>query len=161
MNISLRALWTNINNYVGTKIADGLTPLQKKVALFAIAYIAAVTAGYLFYRCFCHKAEPIEKSDQKGQSDRLKNPPKIDQDRVLDFEEVTETKNDVSAVKIAIKNVDLLRSNKLDLVITTEKDGVRLQKYLPTRFPLWKLRIKVKIEKEKELDQYIFKIMEH
>ncbi len=48
MNVSLNGLWTNTNNYIRSKITEGLTPLEKKVALIAAAYFALAAVCYIF-----------------------------------------------------------------------------------------------------------------
>ena len=52
MNVSLNTLWTNTNNYIRTKFTEGLTPLEKKVALIAAAFFALAAVAYLFYQFF-------------------------------------------------------------------------------------------------------------
>ena len=67
MNISLNGLWTNTNNFIRTKIAEGLTPLEKKVALIAAAFFALAAVGYLFFQ-FCRKyPSQIDVIDPKGK----------------------------------------------------------------------------------------------
>ena len=67
MNVSLNGLWTNTNNYIRTKITEGLTPLEKKVALIAAAFFALAAVCYLFYR-FCKYPPQIEVTDPKEKS---------------------------------------------------------------------------------------------
>lgn len=55
--------------------------------------------------------------------------------------------------------LNMLHSNNIDLVITTEKDGVRLLKYLPAKFPLWVLRIRINVIEEKKLEQDLVSLM--
>ena len=57
MNISLDSLWSNTNNFIRTKITEGFTPLQTKVALFAAAFFALAAVGYVIYKC-CFKYPP-------------------------------------------------------------------------------------------------------
>ena len=52
MNVALNRFWDNTNNYVRTKITEGLTPLEKKVVIIAAAFFAFATVGYLVYQ-FC------------------------------------------------------------------------------------------------------------
>ena len=74
MNVSLNGLWANANNYIRTKIAEGLTPLQRKVALFATAFFALAAVGYVFYKiCYKYPTE-IEVIDpqEKGKPEHVK-----------------------------------------------------------------------------------------
>ena len=68
MNVSLNGLWTNTNNYIRTKITEGLTPLEKKVVLIATAFFALAAVGYLFYRFCCKYPPQIEVTDPKEKS---------------------------------------------------------------------------------------------
>ena len=53
MNISLSSLWINTTSFIRTKLAEGFTPLQRKVALFAAAFFALAAVGYVIYKsCF-------------------------------------------------------------------------------------------------------------
>ena len=70
MNISLNAFWTNTNNFIGTKITESLTPIQKKVAIIAISIFALATVVYLFKQFICKnltntKSSNLEKNDIK------------------------------------------------------------------------------------------------
>ena len=67
MNVSLNGLWANTNNYIRTKITEGLTPLEKKVALIAAAFFALAAVNYLFYR-FCKYPPQIEVTDPKEKN---------------------------------------------------------------------------------------------
>ena len=74
MNVSLNSLWANANNYIRTKIAEGLTPLQRKVALFATAFFALAAVGYVFYKICCKYPTQIEVIDpkEKGKPEHVK-----------------------------------------------------------------------------------------
>lgn len=54
---------------------------------------------------------------------------------------------------------DIFNSESIDLAITTEKDSVRLLEYLPARFPLWQLNIKIKLEEEKGLERLLSQVL--
>lgn len=49
MDISLSLVWANSSNYIREKMAIGLTPMQKKIAIIAAALFFAC---YLTYRCY-------------------------------------------------------------------------------------------------------------
>lgn len=55
---------------------------------------------------------------------------------------------------------NMIRSNNIDLVITTEKDGIRLLRYLPTEFPLWVLRIRTNVIEEKKLEEDLVSLLQ-
>lgn len=57
MNISVNGLFTNCYNYISSRLST-LSPLQKKVAIFAVAYFSCATAGYFIYRLYCFYANP-------------------------------------------------------------------------------------------------------
>ena len=103
MNVSLNGLWANTNNYIRTKITEGLTPLEKKVALIAAAFFALAAVGYLFYQ-FCKYSPQIEATDPKEKSktehvkeqneneqvDLSPDPSELDEKESLDATEVEE-----------------------------------------------------------------------
>ena len=73
MNISLNGLWTNTNNFIGTKITESLTPIQKKVAIIAISIFALAAVVYLFKQFVCKnlantKSGNLEENDTKMPS---------------------------------------------------------------------------------------------
>ena len=76
MNVALNSLWTNTNNYIGTKITEGLTPLQRKVVLFATAFFALAAVGYVFYKICCKYPPQIEVIDpkEKGKPKEMDKP---------------------------------------------------------------------------------------
>jgi len=45
----------------------------------------------------------------------------------------------------------------IDMVVTTEKDGIRLLKELPAGFPLWELRIRLSVKEDHVLENDILK----
>ena len=130
MNISLNGLWTYTNNFIRAKFAEGLTPLQRKVALIAAAFFALAAVGYLCYQ-FCRKypnpKEPFDpkekdkpvktteqrKNNQVDQSDSTsessENDP-LDAKKPLDPGEVKTVGVVPSPADIAIHNADQLRS---------------------------------------------------
>ena len=130
MNISLNGLWTNTNNYIRTKIAEGLTPLQKKVALLATAFFALAAVGYLFYQFCCknpsqtkvidpkEKDKPVQVTEQSknNQEDQPTSPSELsekgplDAEKPLDPEKVNVEEIVPSSANIAIHNADQLRS---------------------------------------------------
>ncbi len=63
MNISLNAFWTNTNNFIGTKITESLTPIQKKVAIIAISIFALAAVVYLFTQFVCKNLANTESGD--------------------------------------------------------------------------------------------------
>ena len=126
MNVSLNGLWANANNYIRTKIAEGLTPLQRKVALFATAFFALAAVGYVFYKiCYKYPTE-IEVIDpqEKGKPEHVKvkeeskneqvapfpSPSELDDQEPLDSGEVNVEEIVPSSASIAIHNADQLRS---------------------------------------------------
>ena len=123
MNVSLNGLWINTNNYIRTKITEGLTPLEKKVALIAAAFFALVTVCFLFYR-FCKyppqieitdpkeksKTEHVKEQNENEQVDTSPDPSEIDEKGSLDATEIEEGKVVPSSISIAIDNADQLRS---------------------------------------------------
>ena len=126
MNVSLNGLWANANNYIRTKIAEGLTPLQRKVALFATAFFALAAVGYVFYKiCYKYPTE-IEVIDpqEKGKPELVKvkeeskneqvaqspSPSELDDKEPLDPGEVNAEEIVPSSGSIAIHNADQLRS---------------------------------------------------
>ena len=126
MNVSLNGLWANTSNYIRTKIAEGLTPLQRKVALFATAFFALAAVGYVFYKiCYKYPTE-IEVIDpqEKGKPEHVKvkeeskneqvapfpSPSKLDDMEPLDPGEVNVEEIVPSSASIAIHNADQLRS---------------------------------------------------
>ena len=126
MNVSLNGLWANTNNYIRTKIAEGLTPLQRKVALFATAFFALAAVGYVFYKiCYKYPTE-IEVIDpqEKGKPELVKvkeeskneqvapfpSPSKLDDKEPLASGEINAEEIVPSSASIAIHNADQLRS---------------------------------------------------
>ena len=123
MNVSLNGLWTNTNNYIRTKITEGLTPLEKKVALIAAAFFALAAVCYLFYR-FCKyppqievtdpkeksKTEHVKEQNENEQVDTSPYPSELDEKGSLDATEVEKGEVVPSSVSIAIDNADQLRS---------------------------------------------------
>ena len=81
MNVTLNSLWANTNNYIRTKFAEGLTPLQRKVALFATAFFALAAVGYVFYKICCKYPSQIEVIDpkEKGKPQHAKEQNKNNQ----------------------------------------------------------------------------------
>ena len=71
MNISLNGLWTNTNNFIGTKITESLTPIQKKVAIIAISIFALAAVVYLFKQFVCKNLANTESNDSKDKDARL------------------------------------------------------------------------------------------
>ena len=63
MNISLNGLWTNTNILIGTKITESLTPIQKKIAIIAIAIFALAAVVYLFKQFVCKNLAKTESSE--------------------------------------------------------------------------------------------------
>ena len=61
--ISLNGLWTNTNNFLGTKITESLTPIQKKVAIIAISIFALAAVVYLFTQFVCKNLANTESGD--------------------------------------------------------------------------------------------------
>ena len=68
MSISLNNLWTNTNNFIRTKLAEGFTPLQRKVALFAAAFFALAAIGYVIYKSCFNYPPQIEAIDPKEKN---------------------------------------------------------------------------------------------
>lgn len=70
MSISLSLVWTNASNFVRDKLAAGLTPLQKKIAIFAAALFACI----LIYRC-CYsifwKKKPLTVQEKLGKNQKF------------------------------------------------------------------------------------------
>lgn len=61
-----------------------------------------------------------------------------------------------------IKKIEnLFQPGDIDLVVTTEKDGVRLLKYLPVKFPLFELAVRIRVEEEKALEQGLLSFVEN
>ena len=123
MNVSLNGLWTNTDNYIRTKITEGLTPLEKKVALIAAAFFALAAVGFLFYR-FCKyppqieatnpkeksKTEHVKEQNENKQVDLSPDPSELDEKGSLDATEVEKGGVVPASVSIAIDNADQLRS---------------------------------------------------
>jgi serine/threonine protein phosphatase PrpC len=52
MNVLFTELFKNYSHLIKTKILTGLSPLQKKVALVAVAYFGCAAVGFFFYHCY-------------------------------------------------------------------------------------------------------------
>ena len=126
MNVSLNGLWANTNNYIRTRIAEGLTPLQRKVALFATAFFALAAVGYVFYKiCYKYPTEievidpqeedkpelvKVKEESKNQQVAQSPSPSELDDKDPLDPREVNVEEIVPSSASIAIHNADQLRS---------------------------------------------------
>lgn len=120
MNISINGLWTNSCNFIRGKIADGFTPLEKKVAVFAIAYIALATLCFLVYHCFSQKKNHDSLDDRhsfrtvnltgKQSAKRSPAPYRAKEAEAKRPDEITENVNPSSPESIAVANADQLRT---------------------------------------------------
>lgn len=94
MNISLTGLG---NNAIGTKLAELLTPLERKVAIVAIAIFALAAVGFLFYRFYPYK-KPQKEAEQKSLDASPKS--QVCQLNAKDIIQAIEEKNDENLKKI-------------------------------------------------------------
>lgn len=108
MDISLSGIWTNSYNFIRAKFTEGLSPLEKKVALLVVAYFALAALAFVCYGCFCKKATTGEITDPKGSA-KSSEPTSLDEepDSVA---RSGETDSPLTSEKIAITNVDQLRT---------------------------------------------------
>lgn len=60
MNISLNGLVVNCYNFIKDKMSN-LNPLQKKVAIFALAFFSCATIGYFIFHCYWFTAQRLSK----------------------------------------------------------------------------------------------------
>jgi serine/threonine protein phosphatase PrpC len=72
---SLNTLWTSSTNFVKAKIAEGLTPQQKKVALIAVSYLVLVGIAFLIFQYYFS-----DSSNQGELKGRVKSQQDFSQD---------------------------------------------------------------------------------
>lgn len=114
MDISLRGLLTRPYYFVRGKIAEGLTPLEKKVFLVASLFFTLVTVGYVFFQYYQSlSVKPSDKSkntlppninNRQGNHSVVNNIPETEEP------EDVETGVEKTPAAVAVQNVDLLRS---------------------------------------------------
>lgn len=138
MNISLNILWSNSYQYVKSKISDGLSPMEKKVAMIAIAYFSLAALGYFVYRFMWRtSAERVSYLNENPQV-RVTNRKIESKDKTpratMEIVEVQDSGDPLSAAQIAIQNADQLRSIlDSDEIETLNPNGQERTLYLDER----------------------------
>lgn len=64
MKVSFNGLFSPCYHLIRDKVFAGLSPLQKKVALVAIAYFGTAAIGYFIYHCCCFKVQKLNKEPE-------------------------------------------------------------------------------------------------
>jgi hypothetical protein len=72
MIVSVSGFFSNCYNYINNQLSN-LSPLQKKVAVFAITYFSCATVGYFIYRLYCFRAHSRQESER--DEEMISTPP--------------------------------------------------------------------------------------